>query len=54
MVDDKNRIYIVFTLKDAMEQLNKSHTTCSKLFKELEKYQLLSKVVRGLGKPVFT
>ena len=50
-VDDKNRIYIVFTLKDAMEQLNKSHTTCSKLFKELEKYQLLSKVVRGLGKP---
>ena len=41
----------MFTLKDAMEQLNKSHTTCSKLFKELEKYQLLSKVVRGLGKP---
>lgn len=50
-IDDKNRVYIIFTLNDAMYQLGKSHTTCSKLFKELEKYQLLSKIVRGLGKP---
>ncbi len=50
-LDEENRVYIIFTLKEVMEQLNRSHTTCSKLFQELEKYSLITKKVRGLGKP---
>ena len=50
-LDEENRVYIIFTLKEAMEQLNRSHTTCSKLFGELEKFFLITKKVRGLGKP---
>lgn len=50
-LDGENRVYIIFTLKEVMEQLNRSHTTCSKLFQELEKNSLITKKIRGLGRP---
>ena len=50
-LDDSNRVFIYFTLEDAMEYLCCGHTKVVSLFKELDKYGLTERKKQGQGKP---
>ena len=53
-VDDENRVYIYFTVKEAMEELNIAKEKCTKIFAELDSEKgcgLIVKKRQGLGKP---
>ena len=49
--DEENRVYIIFPLKEIMEELNYGHSKCTSLLQELESYGLIERKKRGLGKP---
>ncbi len=53
-IDDENRVYIIYTIDDIMEDLGCARATCVKVIKELENDNgigLIEKKRRGLGKP---
>lgn len=53
--DDEKRLYIYFSLKEAMEVLGVGKDKCIKVFKELDKKSgcgLIEKKAQGLGKPM--
>lgn len=50
-IDKNRRVYIIFTLKEVMETLNCGDKKAPRLMGELEKYGLIEKDRRGLGKP---
>lgn len=53
-VDDENRVYIYFTVKEAMEELNIAKEKCTKIFAELDSEKgcgLIVKKRQELGKP---
>ncbi len=49
--DRERRVYIYFTLEDAMEQIGCGHTKAVKLFSELEEIGLIERKKQGQGKP---
>ena len=52
--DNENRVYIYFTVNEAMEELNIAREKCTKIFAELDSEKgcgLIIKVRQGLGKP---
>lgn len=50
-LDDEKRVYIIFTIDQVMEVLNKSNKTSVKVLDELEKIGLIERKRQGLGKP---
>lgn len=50
-IDEEDRVYIIFTVDEIVEALNKSNKTAVKILNELEKTGLIQRVRRGLGKP---
>ena len=50
-LDGSNRVYIFFTLEDAIETMGYSHTKVVRLFKELDEIGLIERKKQGLGKP---
>ncbi len=50
-VDENKRVYIIFTIDEIMEVLNKSNKTAGKILNELEKIGLIERKRQGLGKP---
>lgn len=53
-VDDENRVYIYFTIKEVMEELNMAREKCTKVFAELDSEKgcgLIFRVKQGLGRP---
>lgn len=53
-LDEKNRVYIIFTLEEAKECLKCANDKCSRTFKELEDIGLICRKKRGMGKPAIT
>jgi len=54
--DEQNRIYIIFTLKEAMELLGVGKTKCIRIFAELDEETgtgLIERVKRGQGKAAY-
>ena len=49
--DDEGRVFIIFTIEEIMEALNKSNKTAVKILNELEDIGLIEKKRQGLGKP---
>lgn len=52
--DDENRVYIYFTTKEVMEDLNIAKEKCTKIFAELDSEKGCGLIIRkrqGLGKP---
>lgn len=49
--DDEGRIYIFYTLEEAMEDMNCSHNKGVSLYQELEKYGLIVRKKQGRGMP---
>ena len=49
--DEDGRVYIIYTLKDAMDALGCANQKATKLFSELEKYGLIERKHQGLCKP---
>ena len=50
-LDDNNRVYIFFTLDDAIETMGYGHNKVVRLFKELEEIGLIERKKQGLCKP---
>lgn len=53
-IDDENRVYIYFTAKEVMEELNVGKEKCAKIFAELDSEKGCGLIIRkkqGLGKP---
>lgn len=50
-LDDCNRVFIYFTLEDALEYLCCGHTKAVGLFGELDKHGLIERKKQGQGKP---
>lgn len=50
-IDEKERVYIYFTLQEVQETLNKAKEKACKIIKELEDINLIEKKRQGLGKP---
>ena len=50
--DDQGRVYIICTLKSAMEALSITDKTATKLFVELENFGLIERKRQGQGKPI--
>lgn len=50
-VDEEKRIYIYFSREEAMEMLGIKKDKTIKLFKELQKYDLIKEIRQGLNKP---
>ena len=50
-VDDKNRIYIIFTIAQIEEAMNISDKSATKYLEELVKVGLIERVKHGQGKP---
>lgn len=50
-LDDCNRVFIYFTLEDALEYLCCGHTKAVSLFGELDKSGLIERKKQGQGKP---
>lgn len=50
-IDDEQRVYIIFTVEEIMEMLNKSNKTAVKILSDLEKIGLIERKRQGLGKP---
>ena len=49
--DEDGRVYIIYTLKEAMDALGCANQKATKLFNELEKYGLIERNHQGLCKP---
>lgn len=50
-LDDHNRVYIIFTLDEAIDMLKFSHTKIVRLFRELEEIGLIERKKQGQGRP---
>ena len=50
-LDNENRVYIIFKNEEVKEQLSCGNDKASKLFAELEKYNLIIRKKRGQGHP---
>lgn len=50
-LDDENRVYIIYTIDNILEDLGCARATCTKILKELDGIGLIEKKRRGLGKP---
>ena len=50
-LDKENRVYIIYTLDNIIDDLNSSRPTCVKILKELDCIGLIEKRRRGRGKP---
>lgn len=50
-LDEENRVYIIYQIKDIMKDLNLTEKMAIKYLKELEKFGLVEKKRRGLGLP---
>lgn len=53
-IDDENRVYVYFTAKEVMDELNVAKQKCSKIFSELDDENGCGLIIRkkqGLGKP---
>lgn len=50
-LDERNRVFIYFTLEDALEYLCCGHTKAVSLFGELDKNGLIERKKQGQGKP---
>lgn len=51
-IDESGRVYIYFTIDEAMELLGVGSSKCVRIFKELERTELIKRKRQGLGKPV--
>lgn len=50
-LDEKNRVYIIFTHDEARQCMNCGGDKCVKIFKELEEIGLIVRKNRGMGRP---
>lgn len=50
-IDEENRVYVYFTLKEAMDLMRVGKDKAVKLFKELEDIGLIERKKQGMGKP---
>ncbi len=50
-IDKSDRVYIIFTIDDVINSLNKSNKTAVKILNELENIGLIERKRQGLGKP---
>jgi len=51
--DDNNRVYIIYTLDEAIDQLNYSKEKVVKLYKELDDIGLIERKRQGQGRPTW-
>lgn len=50
-LDEKGRVYIYYTLEDAIDMIGYGHNKVVRMFKELETIGLIERKKQGLGKP---
>ena len=50
-LDEQGRVYIIFPVQEVMDALGCADNKATKLFRELEKFGLIERKRRGLGKP---
>ena len=50
-LDEQNRVFIIFTIEDVKRTLCCADNKATKLLRELEKFGLIERKRRGLGKP---
>ncbi len=50
-IDDEGRVYIIYTLEEAMKVFSCANQKATKLFNELESFGLIEKTRQGQGKP---
>lgn len=50
-LDEQGRVYIIFPVQEVMDALGCTDNKATKLFRELEKFGLIERKRRGLGKP---
>ena len=50
-LDEQERVYIIFPVQEVMDSLGCADNKATKLFRELEKFGLIERKRRGLGKP---
>ncbi|HRM38344.1 MAG TPA: replication initiator protein A [Trichococcus flocculiformis] len=50
-LDEQGRVYIIFPVQEVMDALCCADNKATKLFRELEKFGLIERKRRGLGKP---
>jgi len=50
-LDEQGRVYIIFPVQEVMDALGCAGNKATKLFRELEKFGLIERKRRGLGKP---
>lgn len=50
-LDEQGRVYIIFPVQEVMNALGCADNKATKLFRELEKFGLIERKRRGLGKP---
>ena len=50
-LDEQGRVYIIFPVQEVMDALGCADNKAAKLFRELEKFGLIERKRRGLGKP---
>ena len=50
-LDEQGRVYIIFPVQEVMDELGCADNKATKLFRELEKFGLIERKRRGLGKP---
>ena len=50
-LDERNRVFIIFTIEDVKRALCCADNKATKLLRELEKFGLIERKRRGLGKP---
>ncbi len=50
-LDEQGRVYIIFPVQEVMDALGCADNKATKLFRELEKFGLMERKRRGLGKP---
>ncbi|WP_051412784.1 replication initiator protein A [Mesomycoplasma bovoculi] len=51
-IDEKERVYIYFTLQEVQETFNKAKEKACKIIKELKDINLIEKKRQGLGNPI--
>lgn len=51
-LDEQGRVYIIFPVQEVMDALGCADNKATKLFRELEKFGLIERKRRGLGKPI--
>ena len=50
-LDEQGRVYIIFPVQEVMDALGCADNKATKLFRKLEKFGLIERKRRGLGKP---